>query len=260
MRQYIARLSLLGWTSRQEFEEIWMCLLQVLTISKDDLTDAEVIALSQSSALVIQAITQLLLLTMKMPNVGQTMSSFPIHCSRVIPSPFDTSERGNQLIIIQQRIHQRLSCKENSSSMIGLLRTQLLASSNNMNLERIHAATSHSTFIPNHFADKESKFHHKYSYSNYGIGQIDLGYIMNSIKDNVNKEIRYSGVNLKTETSAAEGPEHSTNKHPTLSAYLTREDRLKRNGLDLTVRSCLHLLIQTIYSQWLLPIRYYTKP
>ena len=257
LRQYIARLSLLGWTTRQEFEEIWMCLLQVLTVSKDDLTDAEVIALSQSSALIVQAITQLLLHTMKMPNLGQTIASFPIHCPRLTLPPFYHSERGNQLNMIQNRIQRRLTCKENIHTMMGILQAQLLASSNNMNLERIHAANNHSTFLPEVSGEKESKCHHKYYYSNYSVGQIDINYILNSINDNMNKERRYSGISLKEETSDTERNESLKWKPMWLSSYLIREKCLGSNGLDMTVRSCLHLLIQTIYSQWLLPTRYY---
>ena len=257
LRQYIARLSLLGWATRQEFEEIWMCLLQVLTISKDDLTDAEVIALSQSSALIVQAITQLLLHTMKMPNLGQSIGSFPIHCPRLDFPSFYTSERGSQLKMIQNRIERRLKCKENAHTTMGLLQAQLLASSNNMNLERIHAANSHSTFVPEASGTKESQFHHKYGYSNYSIGQININYILHSIKDNMNKDIRYSGINVKEEAGGTERDEAPKWKSLWLSSYLIRDKCLERNGLDLTVRSCLNLLIQTIYSQWLLPSRYY---
>ena len=257
LRQYIARLSLLGWTTRQEFEEIWMCLLQVLTVSKEDLTDAEVIALSQSSALIVQAITQLLLHTMKIPNLGQSIASFPIHCPRLILPPFYNSERGSQLNLIQNRIERRLTCKENTHTAMGILQAQLLASSNNTNLERIHAANNHSTFVPEVSVTKESKFHHKYCYSNYSIGQIDINYILHSINDNMNKEIRYSGISVKEETEEIEKSEALNGKSMWLSSYLIREKCLGSNGLDLTIRSCLHLLIQTIYSQWLLPSRYY---
>ena len=257
LRQYIARLSLLGWTTRQEFEEIWMCLLQVLTISKDDLTDAEVMALSQSSALIVQAITQLLVNTMKVPNLGQSIASFPIHSPRFNDPEFYNSERGSQLNMIQNRIEQRLSYKENTHTTMGIIYNQLLASSSkNTNLERIHAANNHSTFVPESSRSQESKFHHRYCYSNYTIGQIDIKYILHSINDNMNKEIRYSGISVKEEIGEMETNEAFKWKAMWLSSYLFREKCLGSNGLDLTVRSCLHLLIQTIYSQWLLPSRY----
>ena len=99
------------------------------------------------------------------------------------------------------------------------------------------------------------KFHHRYSYANYSISQLDIGYILNSIDDNLNKDVSYSGVKAKTENKELdemEGKEASVFQ----TSYKLREESLGANGLDLTVRSCMHLLIQTIYSQWLLPSRY----
>ena len=250
-------MSLLGWTTRQEFEEVWMCLLQVLTISKDDLTDDEVTALSQSSTLVIHGITQLLLHTMKMPNAGQTIHSIPIHSPRTVRSPFYETERGKQLRLVEDLIQKRLSSNENGGSILCTLQEQLLlATSSKRNIERTHAANNYSSFDPRKFSSesKELKFHHRYSYASYSISQLDIGYILNSIDDNLNKDVSYSGVKAKTENKELdemEGKEASVFQ----TSYKLREECLGANGLDLTVRSCMHLLIQTIYSQWLLPSR-----
>ena len=257
LRQYIARLSLLGWTTRQEFEEIWMCLLQVLTISKDDLTDDEVNALSQSSTLIIHGITQLLLHTMKMPHCGQTIHSLPIHSPRSTSSTFYDTERGKQLKTVESLILKRLFAKDNNGSILGSLQEQLLiATSSNMNLERVHAANNYSSFLPKKMVSdsKDFKFQHRYSYANYSIGQLDVGYVLNLIDDNMNKDVRYSGVKVKSENKESDGMEK---KDPSLGqlSYQLREEALGANGLDLTVRSCMHLLIQTIYSQWLFPSR-----
>ena len=54
---YLKRLLLLGWRSRKQFEESWMALLGVFSLSKDDLSDAEVAALAQVSTLSVSAIT-----------------------------------------------------------------------------------------------------------------------------------------------------------------------------------------------------------
>ena len=43
LRAYIARIHVLGWRSRQQFEEIWMSLLGVLGVPSDNLSDEEVI-------------------------------------------------------------------------------------------------------------------------------------------------------------------------------------------------------------------------
>ena len=249
LQQYIARLSLLGWTTKQEFEEIWMCLLQVLTVSKDDLTDAEVVALSQSSALVIQAITQLLLHTMKMPIPGQNLVCFPIHSPRSMSFAFYNSERGKQLNNIQYRIDERLNCKENTCTMIGAQKTQLLASSDSSNLERIHASDVFTTFTPE-FAAKDYRFLHRYAYLNYGVGQIDISYIRNNISENATKDNRGTSPTMAASINSKESLQKDW-----VTLYLMREECLNKSGLDLTLRSCLNLLIQTLYSQWLLPIR-----
>ena len=258
LRQYIARLSLLGWKTRQEFEEIWMCLLQVLTISKDDLSDDEVIALSESSTLIIHGITQLLLHTMKQPNCGQTIHSLPIHSPRSIRSSFYETVRGKQLKVIEDLIQKRLSSNKNCGAILGSLQEQLLVASNsNMNLERVHASNNYSSFNTVNLAPdlKHLKFHHRFGYASYSIGQVDISYILNSIHDNLNKDVRYSGMKHKTENKDMNETEKNGASICCIS-YRLREASLSANGLDLTVRSCMHLLIQTIYSQWLLPTRY----
>ena len=226
-----------------------MCLLQVLTVSKDDLTDAEVGALSQSSALVIQAITQLLLHTMKMPIPGQNLACFPIHSPRSMSSAFYNSERGKQLNNIQYRIDERLTCKENTCTMIGVQKTQLLASSDNLNLERIHASDVFTTFTPE-FAAKDYRFLHRYAYLSYGVGQLDVSYIGNNINENTTKENRGTSPTMAASINSKESLQKDW-----VTLYLMREECLNKSGLDLTLRSCLNLLIQTLYSQWLLPIR-----
>ena len=70
LKQYILRVGLLGWHSRQQFEETWMTLLSIFSISKEDLSDAEVQALSPCSVLVVQSITDMLLQTMYLPVIG----------------------------------------------------------------------------------------------------------------------------------------------------------------------------------------------
>ena len=234
-----------------------MCLLQVLTISKDDLTDDEVNALSQSSTLIIHGITQLLIHTMKMPHCGQTIHSLPIHSPRSISSPFYNTERGKQLKMVENLIQKRLFAKDNSGSILGSLHEQLLMTTrSNMNLERVHAASNYSSFLPKEVVtdSKDLKFQHRYSYANYSIGQLDVGYILDLIDDNMNKDVRYSGVKVKTENKELDGMENKDKSLGQLS-YKLREEALSANGLDLTVRSCMHLLIQTIYSQWLFPSR-----
>ena len=107
LAQFIWRINMLGWTSKAQFEETWMCLLSVLNVSREDLTNQEVAVLSQSSALVVSAITSLLVNTLALPVAG-------IPGARILHHPRDSphysllSGRGQQLTEIQNIVTTRL--------------------------------------------------------------------------------------------------------------------------------------------------------
>ena len=107
LKQYIWRINTLGWTSKAQFEETWMCLLSVLNVSKDDLTNEEVAALSQSTSLVVTALTSLLVNTLALPVAGVPGARI-LHHPRDSPHPSLMGGRGHQLTQIQNIIHQRL--------------------------------------------------------------------------------------------------------------------------------------------------------
>lgn len=103
---YVKRLLSLGWRSRTQFEESWMALLGVFSLSKEDLSDAEVTALAQASTVAVSAITGLLLQTLMLPQPGHPQLSTFIHHSRDTPRSFLTSKRGQQLTLIQNMINE----------------------------------------------------------------------------------------------------------------------------------------------------------
>jgi hypothetical protein len=82
-----------------------MSLLGVFSLSKEDLTDAEISALAQASTCAVSAITGLLLQTLALPKPGLVNLSTYIHHPRDRPSAFLTSKRGQQLTLIQNLIH-----------------------------------------------------------------------------------------------------------------------------------------------------------
>ncbi|KAG5319910.1 HD protein, partial [Acromyrmex heyeri] len=83
LEQFIYRVNLLGWTSRSQFEEIWMAFLSVLNFLQNENTPSdEVAALIQASSLAIQAITRLLLQTLLLPCPGNPGASTLIHHPR----------------------------------------------------------------------------------------------------------------------------------------------------------------------------------
>lgn len=83
LEQFIYRVNLLGWTSRSQFEEIWMAFLSVLNFLQNENTPSDEIApLVQASSLAIQAITRLLLQTLLLPCPGNPGASTLIHHPR----------------------------------------------------------------------------------------------------------------------------------------------------------------------------------
>lgn len=83
LEQFIYRVNLLGWTSRSQFEEIWMAFLSVLNFLQNENTPSEELgALIQASGLAVQAITRLLLQTLLLPCPGNPGASALIHHPR----------------------------------------------------------------------------------------------------------------------------------------------------------------------------------
>lgn len=152
---YAKRLLALGWRSRKQFEESWMALLGVFSLSKEELSDAEVAALAQASTSAVSAITGLLLQTILLPLPGHPGLSRLIHHPRDYPSSFLASKRGQQLTIIQNLIHEGLKGQN-----INYLPVDSI-----FNIERCNGLL--------HAADLS-----------YGFGQLSVHYILSSIKYN----------------------------------------------------------------------------
>lgn len=84
------RITLLGWTSRQQFEETWMCLLSVLCYSpSEDSSADEINTVVHATSLSIQAITSLLLQTLYFPVPGNP------NVSKLISVPRDKAIANN---------------------------------------------------------------------------------------------------------------------------------------------------------------------
>lgn len=88
----VYRINLLGWTSRQQFEETWMCLLSVLCAPTDNLEPLELNDVLYASSLAMKSITTLLLETLTDPVVGDPNISKLMHISR--NSPIEDSSVG----------------------------------------------------------------------------------------------------------------------------------------------------------------------
>uniref|UniRef100_A0A6P7F8J4 Huntingtin-like n=1 Tax=Diabrotica virgifera virgifera TaxID=50390 RepID=A0A6P7F8J4_DIAVI len=82
LQEYIFRINLLGWTSRQQFEETWMCLLSVLCAPTEELEPLVLNDVLHASTLAIKSITTLLLQTLALPVVGNPNISEILHIPR----------------------------------------------------------------------------------------------------------------------------------------------------------------------------------
>ncbi|XP_076265784.1 huntingtin isoform X2 [Rhynchophorus ferrugineus] len=85
LEEYIFRVILLGWMSRQQFEETWMCFLSVLCSNLDSPDSADINSVLQASSLSIKAFTALLMQTLRYPVLGNNNISEMIHVSRNVP-------------------------------------------------------------------------------------------------------------------------------------------------------------------------------
>ncbi|KAK9879932.1 hypothetical protein WA026_008441 [Henosepilachna vigintioctopunctata] len=83
LEDYIFRITLLGWTSRQQFEETWMCLLGVLcNVPTDGSTTEEINEIYACTTLSIKGITSMLLQTLYQPIPGKGNISDLTHITR----------------------------------------------------------------------------------------------------------------------------------------------------------------------------------
>ncbi|XP_012536228.1 huntingtin [Monomorium pharaonis] len=120
LEQFIYRVNLLGWTSRSQFEEIWMAFLSVLNFLQNENTPAdEITTLIQASSLAIQAITRLLLQTLLLPCPGNPGASTLIHHPRDPQlSVYKTSSQ--KLFAIQELLLWKYEYMNDAESKNGL--------------------------------------------------------------------------------------------------------------------------------------------
>ncbi|XP_060528068.1 huntingtin [Cylas formicarius] len=81
-QEYMFRISLLGWATRQQFEETWMCFLSVLCCPIDNRESDEFANSIYVSSQAVRAITVLLLQTLRIPVLGNESMSMLLHASR----------------------------------------------------------------------------------------------------------------------------------------------------------------------------------
>ncbi|XP_050429862.1 huntingtin isoform X2 [Adelges cooleyi] len=119
LKQFVSRLSVVGWNSKQQFEETWMTLLSVLVPSNEtDIPKEEQISRIQASSEAVNGITQLFSQTLFKHYPGDTTKNTFLHVSR--DSPLNLSkhkwfiklEEVNELIYATFGKFRRTASKE----------------------------------------------------------------------------------------------------------------------------------------------------
>lgn len=100
LQQFIFRVTLLGWTSRLQFEEMWMALLSVLSFSPNEIDRSEDALQSLATSLAVQAIARLLMQTLLLPCPGNPGNSLPIHHPRD-PQLALLKKSSQRLLVVQ---------------------------------------------------------------------------------------------------------------------------------------------------------------
>ncbi|XP_071441491.1 huntingtin [Hetaerina americana] len=109
LEQFIFRVALLGWISRQQFEEMWVAFLSVLSSSPNEGTSPdETLLMAQANSLAVQSMTALLMQTLLLPMPGNPSVSHLIHQSRDNPLEFRNSSIGQKLASIHELLCWRI--------------------------------------------------------------------------------------------------------------------------------------------------------
>ncbi|XP_030750206.1 huntingtin isoform X2 [Sitophilus oryzae] len=135
--EYLFRVNLLGWTTRQQFEETWMSFLSVLWTPLDSVDSVDMSNTLHASSLAIKAITVLLLQTMSYPVLGNKNVSEILHVSRNSRIP-DTTISIRKLKLVQNHIEHKF---KELSSRCGAIEIRNVFS--NKNFEKVNSQYSY---------------------------------------------------------------------------------------------------------------------
>lgn len=219
LQEYIYRINLLGWISRQQFEETWMALLGVLNTSPS--SEHETAEDEQErvavQCLAVRCITSLLLQSLHLPQPGNPHSSTLLHQPRDKPHAFPHTRCGKRLQAVRTPVHEVL---------LRLLKLRLPQSVAEVpwgrcNLEKLYHPTG------------------------YSLGQVSVEYLCVAVGLAESPEPAVSASSPDSSSSSS-----SCRSSPRGGGCLQREASLAAAGLDL--RSCLHLM-HDLYTQWLGP-------
>ncbi|KAF5273906.1 hypothetical protein FQA39_LY01021 [Lamprigera yunnana] len=133
LEEFIYRITFFGWTSRQQFEETWMCLLSVMNTNpiEENITD-DTNNVIHVTSLSIQAITTLLLQTLSTSVIGDINNSEFLHVPRDLPIDANT-----KCITKLKYVHNKLQIKLIEDEKLFKRKMSILNVFNKPNLERL---------------------------------------------------------------------------------------------------------------------------
>ncbi|CAL1538264.1 unnamed protein product [Lymnaea stagnalis] len=111
LKEFVTRISSLGWVNRQQFEESWMSLLGVLnpvSHTGHDLSAEEEIEQAQGMVIAVKAITSLLLQSSMVPHAGNPSNSYYETRPRDKPLAFLHTRCGKKLSVIRGLIEKEI--------------------------------------------------------------------------------------------------------------------------------------------------------
>lgn len=216
LQEYIYRVNLLGWISRQQFEETWMALLGVLNTSPS--AEQETAEDEQERVAVqclsVRCITSLLLQSLQLPQPGNPHSSTLLHQPRDKPFAFVHTRCGKRLQAVRTPVHEAL---------LKMLKLNTSMAWGRSNIEKMCRHTE------------------------YSLGQVSVEYMCVAVGLAEGADMTSTSSPLSSSSSSS-----SSQYSPPGGSVgcLRREASLAAAGLDL--RSCLHFLLD-LYTQWLGP-------
>ncbi|XP_013398873.1 huntingtin [Lingula anatina] len=113
LREFIFRVNVVGWTSRQQFEETWMCLLGVLNPAlleeeQHPVSPEEEVDRTQCIVLAVRCITALLLQSTLTPDPGNPCNGVHENQPRDKPLAFMHTRCGKRLLLLRSIIERDL--------------------------------------------------------------------------------------------------------------------------------------------------------
>ncbi|XP_053407184.1 huntingtin-like isoform X2 [Mercenaria mercenaria] len=228
LREFVHRISIIGWISRQQFEETWMCLLGVLNpVSPEQhFSPEEEVERTHCMVYAVRAITNMLVQTMIVPSPGNPTQG-----------QFDVQPRDKPLAFLHTRCGKKLTV------IRGVVEHEVLRFSAN-NRRNTGPSTDSVKYMFDSNLERDT------SIDDFTLGQVSVESIWSVVG-----VLEPNMSDMSDTTDSIDSPTHQDTPLSNLATSpsettITRDPSLSAGGLD--VHSCLQFLLD-LYRQWLIP-------